>query len=157
MKQRKPTDAQKGFTLIEVALAAMVMAMVLGSSLVVMGRGFKVLDSARAVSYASQVMQSELEKMRLEAWGDGDKAGTGSVGITSYATNLTTIDISKSYFEAGDFASRMTLQRKAEDIHEGMIKVTYIVTWATVDQRTMSRTYITYYGKNALYDFFVTV
>jgi Tfp pilus assembly protein PilV len=155
MKQKLPAATQTGFTLIEVTLAAMVMAMVLGSSLVVLGRGFKVLDSARAVSYASQVMQSELEKMRLTPWGDGTTAGTGTTGVSAYATSLTTIPIDTSFFVAGDYASRMTLQRKVEDVHDGMIKITLTVTWKTVDQRTMTRSYITYYGKNALYDGFI--
>lgn len=155
MKRSLPSALSDGFTIIEVAMAAAVMAMVLGSSLIVMGRGFKVLDSARAMSYASQVMQSELEKMRLTPWGNGTAAGTGTTGVTAYPTALTTIPIDTTFFVAGDYASRMSLQRKTEDVHDGMIKITLIVTWTTVDRRTMTRSYITYYGKNALYDYFV--
>jgi Tfp pilus assembly protein PilV len=156
--QRGPRIKQKaGFTIFEVAMAAAVMALAISTSLVVMGRGFASLDSARCISYASQIMQSELEKMRLTQWGDGDgtAAGNGTTGVSAYPTTLTTINIDPSFTNAGDVGSRMTLQRIATFVHTGMIKVTLTITWTTFDRRTLSRSYITYYGKNGLYDFFI--
>jgi Tfp pilus assembly protein PilV len=144
-----------GFTIFEVAIAAAVMALAISSALVVMGRGFASLDSARCISYASQIMQSELEKMRLTRWGDGTAAGNGTTGVTAYPATLTTVPIDTSFITAGDIGSRMTLTRIATDVHTGMIQVTLTITWTTFDRRTMTRTYITYYGKNGLYDFFV--
>jgi hypothetical protein len=65
------------------------------------------------------------------------------------------VTIDTSFITAGDIGSRMTLTRIAADVHTGMIKVTLTITWTTFDGRTLSRSYITYYGKNGLYDFFV--
>ena len=144
-----------GFTIFEVAIAAAVMAFAITTSLVVMGRGFASLDSARCISYSSQIMQSELEKMRLTHWGDGTTAGTGTTGVSAYPTTATNVPIDTSFVTAGDIGSRMTMTRTATDVHTGMIKITLTITWTTFDRRSMSRSYVTYYGQNGLYDFFV--
>lgn len=150
---------QSGFTIVEVAMAAAVMALSISSSLLVMSRGFAALDSARCISYASQIMQSELEKMRLTHWGDGTGgAGSGTTGVSAYPTTVTTLPIDPSFTNAGDVGSRMTLTRVAANAPghtSGMIAVTLRITWTTYDQRTLSRSYTTYYGQNGLYDFFV--
>lgn len=141
-------------------MAAGVMALAIMSALVAMGRAFSPLDSARCISYASQIMQSEMEKMRLTSWGNGTAAGNGTTGITAYKTAAQApggevVDFSLSGFStAGDLGSRMRLTRLAEDVHAGMIKITLTITWTTTDRRTLSRSYITYYGQNGLYDFF---
>ena len=143
-----------GFTIFEVAIAAAVMAMAISTALLVMSRGFASLDSARCISCASQIMQSELEKMRLTHWGDGTAAGNGTTGVTSYPTTSTNVTIDTSFIAAGSVGSHMTLTRIAADVHTGMIQITLTITWNTFDGRTLSRSYITYYGQNGLYDFF---
>lgn len=136
-------------------MAAAVMAMAISTSIMVMGRGFNNLDSARCFSYASQIMQSELEKMRLTKWGNGTAAGNGNEGITAYKATLENLPIDATFTSAGDVGSRMTMTRIAENVHAGMIKVTLRISWKTIDGRAMSRSYVTYYGQNGLYDFFV--
>jgi hypothetical protein len=145
----------RAFTILEVAFAAGVMAFAISTSIVVMGRGFNSLDSARCISYASQIMQSEMEKMRLTQWGDGSTAGTGTAGsgVSAYPTTATTVTIDSSFTTAGDVGSRMTMTRIASDVHTGVIKIKLTITWTTFDGHTMSRSYTTYYAKNGLYDF----
>ncbi|MEO7412343.1 MAG: hypothetical protein ABIZ81_03210 [Opitutaceae bacterium] len=137
-------------------MAAAVMALALTSSLVAMGRAFAPLDSARCISYASQIMQSEMEKMRLTSWGNGTAAGNGTTGITSYPATPTVVNFSTSGFtSAADLGSRMSMTRTASNVHTGMIQITLTITWTTSDRRTLSRSYITYYGEKGLYDFFI--
>src|SRR5512141_1379635 len=126
----------RAFTILEVAFAAAVMALSISTSIVVMGRGFGSLDSARCISYASQIMQSELEKMRLTQWGDGTAAGNGTTGVTAYKTIAQVpggeiVPIDASFTTAGDVGSRMTLRRIAEDVHTGMIKIKLTISWTT--------------------------
>ena len=160
--QRAPLRKKTGaFTIFEVSMAAAVLALAIMSTLVAMGRAFAPLDSARCISYASQIMQSEMEKMRLMSWGTGTTAGTGAlVGgavttITAIPTAVTNLPIDTTFTTAGDLGSRMTMTRTASDIHTGMIQITLKITWTTADRRTLTRTYTTYYGQNGLYDFFV--
>ena len=139
-------------------MAAAVMALSISSSLLVMTRGFSSLDSARCISYASQIMQSELEKMRLTQWGDGTGgAGSGTTGVSAYPTTRTILPIAASFTNAGDVGSRMILTRIAADAPghtAGMIAVTLQITWTTYDKRSLARSYTTYYGQGGLYDFF---
>lgn len=152
---RSRLRSQRAFTIMEVAMAAAVMALAISTSIVVMSRGFNNLDSARCFSYASQIMQSELEKMRLTKWGNGASAGLGTEGVTAYSTSLTTLPIDASFTSAGDVGSRMTMTRIAENVHTGMIKVTLRISWKAIDGRRLTRSYVTYYGQNGLYDYFV--
>ncbi len=128
MQQSSRIKQKYGFTLVEVAVATAVMALVISTSIVVLARSFSEMDTARCLSYASQVLQSELEKMRLTSWGDGTAAGNGTTGITSYPTTATAIPIDSSFYNQGnaaDVGSRMTLTRTAADVHTGMIQVTF--------------------------------
>jgi len=148
-----------GFTIFEVAMAAAVMAMAISTSLLVMGRGFASLDSARCISYASQIMQSEMEKMRLSDWHT-----VSAVYERHDPTNPTDLGeavtiTSSLYTGAGDLGSRMTLRRFARvvpaHVADGeMIEVTLRITWTTFDRRTITRSYVTYYAKDGLYDYF---
>ena len=161
MQRTSRAAKTSGFTIFEVSMAAAVLALAIMSALVAMGRAFAPLDSARCISYASQIMQSEMEKMRLMSWGTGTTAGTGSlVGgevttVTAIPTTVTTLTIDSSFTTAGDLGSRMTMTRVASDIHTGMIQITLKISWTTSDRRNLTRTYVTYYGKNGLYDFFI--
>ena len=149
------SPGKEGFTIIEVVMATMVLALAIGSALTVLARGFSSLDSARCFSYASQIMQGELEKMRMTPWGDGTAAGNGSTGVTSYPTASTPVSISSTYLTSGAPVSRMALTRTVADVHTGMLKVTFTMQWTTFDGQTMSRDYTTYYAKKGLYDYFL--
>ena len=146
-----------GFTIFEVAMAAAVMAMAISTSLVVMGRGFASLDSARCISYASQIMQSEMEKMRLSKWADVD-AYPKTLSPTAEVWTEVTIT-SALYTGTGDLGSRMHLWRKAETVsgYGGeIIQVTFKITWTTFDRRSLTRSYVTYYAKDGLYTYFAS-
>ena len=161
MKRTSRAAKSGGFTIFEVAMAAAVLALAIMSALVAMGRAFAPLDSARCISYASQIMQSEMEKMRLMSWGTGTTAGTGALvageitTITAIPTAVTALVIDTTFTTAGDLGSRMTMTRAASNIHTGMIQITLKISWTTSDRRNLTRTYITYYGQNGLYDFFI--
>ncbi|MFT3784043.1 MAG: prepilin-type N-terminal cleavage/methylation domain-containing protein [Nibricoccus sp.] len=157
LRQQPPksrsTRKQNGFTLIEVALAGFILAVVLGLSLLSIGKSFESIDTARCTTYASQIMQSEFEKMRLTPWGNGTTAGTGTNGVTAYSISPTTVDIT-NYVTSSDFGSRMHVTRTASDVHTGMIKVTLNISWQSYTGRDHARTFVTYYGRNGLYDYF---
>ncbi len=59
---------RRAFTIVEVMVAAGVMALVLTTSITTLQSAFMALDAARNVTSAGQIMQSELEKMRLKDW-----------------------------------------------------------------------------------------
>ncbi len=129
-------------------MAAAVMAFAIASSITVMQRAFLALDSARSITYAVQIMQNELEKMRVLKWDT----------VSAYSSTATAVTIPDT-FKNTSIGTRFTgMTRTAEPIHTGanagMVKIKLTVTWQTYDRRTLSRSLITYYGQNGLYDYF---
>lgn len=93
-----PFKAGAGFTILEVALAAAVLGLALMSAITVMQRAFLAMDTARGLTYAAQIMQNELEKMRTTPWGDGTSgAGSGTTGVSAYPTTPDTVTIDNSF------------------------------------------------------------
>ena len=153
-KQTLSLTDQRGFTIFETSMATFVMAFAIATSINVMQRAFLAVDTARGVSYAAQIMQSEIEKMRLLLWGDGASgAGSGTTGVTAYPTAATTVTVDSSFTSVGYIGSRFSMTRTTSTVHTGMIKVVLIISWKAYDGRLMSRSFIAYYGQNGLYDF----
>lgn len=138
-----------GFTVMEVGIAAGIMAMVLISSIVTMQRGFLSLDTARNITIAGQIMQSEFEKMRLRDWS----------AIGGYAVDTDeTVSVDPSFTSNAFIGNRFTMRRRVTNIDMGtgvgMRQITLTVTWTNYDGRVLSRSYTSYYGQNGLYDYF---
>ena len=149
-----PFKAGAGFTILEVALAAAVLGLALMSAITVMQRAFLAMDTARGLTYAAQIMQNELEKMRTTPWGDGTSgAGSGTTGVSAYPTTPDTVTIDNSFIGIPYIGSRFIMTRTATTVHSGMIKVALTISWRSYDNRLLSRSFVAYYGQNGLYDF----
>lgn len=140
---------QRGFTIFEVTMATFVMAMGISTSIVGMTAGFKQLDVARSITLSSQVLQSEMERLRLMNWTDiVALSGTSTVDLTSVFTDDT------------DLATRFTLYRTVADVSGKvgeMKEITLQCNWNAIDGRPLSRQFSTYYTKNGLYDYYYTL
>ena len=69
--------AARAFTLVEVMVAATVMVLTLTSSLIVVQHGMRALDTARYTTLAGQILQSQMEKLRLLTWTQLTNATSG--------------------------------------------------------------------------------
>jgi type II secretory pathway pseudopilin PulG len=140
---RRRTSA--AFTILEVMMAAAVMALSITTSLTTLQRGFVTLDSARKITLAGQIMQSEFERMRLEDWAT----------ISAYpASSDLTSQIAATYAATAAITRSFTVMRAVTDVHADMKQITLTTGWTTYDGRPLSRSYTTCYGKNGLYDYF---
>lgn len=151
---RDPSSRRRsaGFTILEVAMAASVMALTIAGSIVVLQQGFKTLDNARNTTLASQVIQSEMERIRLLGWGDV------SALPSSYKITLDSIFPAGSTTTAMD--QRFNAIRTAADVtgKEGEMKaITITVTWTGLDSVVHTRSTTGYYCKNGLYDYYYTL
>jgi Tfp pilus assembly protein PilV len=137
-----------GFTILEVMMAAAVMAFAITTSITTMQRAYLLLDTARNITIAGQIMQSEFEKMRLRDW---------SV-IGAYSTTQTEVTIDSAFTSNSFINTRFKLYRDVTEITMGtgigMRQVTLTCRWKNYDGRTISRSYTSYYGQNGLYDYF---
>lgn len=148
-----PRDA-RGFTIVEVAMATFVMAFAIATSIVAMQTGFRYLDVARGNTLASQIMQSEIERLRLFPW---SKTATAAIDSIAELPASETVDLSTMFSTDPTIAARFTVLRTVAD--DGTRDARYItvkVTWQTTDGQNHSRSFTTLYAKNGLYDYYYT-
>lgn len=131
----------RAFTLVEVAMAVLVLALALTTSLAAMQSAFLQFDTARNLEVAANILQCEMEKERLFTWAE--------------ASDATYVPVLDPGF-AGDpaIAGRFTLSRTVAVVagHSGqMVQITLTVRWRGYDGRTLTRSYTTYYTQGGLY------
>lgn len=148
--------ASAGFTIVEVAVAAFVLVFSLTSTIVALQTGYKSLDVSRGVTLASQIAQSEIERIRLLNW-------SGAGGISELPAEAS-VDVGSIFTQDPAVASRFTVTRQVSAIPgdtrtnaDQLKQITITVTWKTIDGMTHSRVFKTLYSKNGLYDYFHTI
>lgn len=137
-------------------MASFVLIFSLATTIVALQSGFRSMDTARGLTLASQIAQSEIERLRLLNW-----EGTG--GIASLPASET-VDVSSIFTSDTTVASRFQVVREVSSIagdtrvNADLIKqVTITVTWKTIDGVSHTRVFRTIYSKNGLYDYFHTI
>src|SRR3954470_18211405 len=67
-RSRATLRSERGFTIVEVTMAAFVLALGITTSITTMQYGMRMVDTARNMTLAGQIMQSEMEILRLQNW-----------------------------------------------------------------------------------------
>jgi type II secretory pathway pseudopilin PulG len=149
---RRPRRSRSGFTVVEVAIAAAVMALAISGSIIVLQTGFKSIDNARNTTLASQIIQSEMERIRLLNWSDVDSLPSSEAIVISdiFPPGTTTTSLN-SRFTATRVCGYVT--GKANE----MKYITITVSWTGIDGLTHTRSTTGYYCKNGLYDYYYTL
>lgn len=133
-----------GFTLVEVMIASVVMLFAITTAITTLQRGFQSIDASRGYTYASQVMESELERLRLKSWAQLQALqDTGDQAVEPTSST-------------GAPAGQFTCTRTIRDLKADMKEVTLESNWRGYDGRLHSARFITRYGKSGLYDYFYT-
>ena len=155
-RRRRPnwTGANKpnGFTIIEVAIAAFVLAVGIIGSITALMMGFRLLETARNTALADQVLQSEIEDLRLKSWAQLTDVVSGyPPGSTYDLTPLLAQEVQ---------AQGLTLALKVTDLsatYADTVNLLVTVTWKSkFNNKQQTRTYQTQYSKNGLSDYFVS-
>lgn len=138
-----------GFTIAEVSIAASVLAMVIATAIITLQSGYRTIDVARGNTLASQVLQSEMERLRMKSWGD----------ITAMPASET-FDGATYFSSNPDVAGRYSITRTITADSSRPGEVVYInisVTWRSYDNSSHTRSFQSMYAKNGLYDYFYTL
>ncbi|HQY05188.1 MAG TPA: prepilin-type N-terminal cleavage/methylation domain-containing protein [Lacunisphaera sp.] len=130
------------FTLVEVMVASTVLVFGIVTAVATSQSGLQALDTARNLTAASQIMQSEMERIRLLSWTQLDALQQS--GETRVAT-ATTADL-----------ARVTCIREITDLKIDMKQITLTAGWRGYDGREHTARLITRYGKSGLNDYFYT-
>lgn len=128
-------------------MATFVMLFAISTSLITMQRGFDAIDTARNITLAAQIMQSEMERIRLLNWASLP-GNSGDVDLTDFFVDNPTLDAS------------FTLARTVADVagKEGEMKtITLAVTWNGINGALHQRSFVTRYTREGLYDYYYTI
>ncbi|MDB6170154.1 MAG: hypothetical protein JWM88_3018 [Verrucomicrobia bacterium] len=135
-------------------MAVIVMAFAITTSITTMQRGFLALDTARNITIAGQIMQSEFEKMRLLPWTTVDAYAASTTAVPYDAAHPEYFYIDTAFTSNSFIQNRFTVVRDVVLVRTGLKKITLTISWRSYDGRTLTRKYFTYYGQNGLYDYF---
>src|SRR5262245_11393882 len=97
----------RGFTIIEVAMATFVMAFGISTSIIALQMGFKAINVARDETLASQIMQSEIERLRLWPWSKTTPAGVVDSIVELPATE--TVSLGSTFASNAAIAARFNV------------------------------------------------
>jgi len=135
-------------------MAAIVMVLGIVTSLTTLQFGMRSVDTARNMTLASQILQSELEILRLQNW--TQISALPASATVNPATSISSGSSSTLDTMLNTIASRFTCTRTVAAISgRADIKlITLDVSWLGVDGRSHNVTYQTRYAKNGLSDYF---
>lgn len=123
-------------------VASSVLALGVGGAFVTLQRSLTSIAQARQLDAASQLMQAELERLRLLNW--NQLQALQDSGRTSIAVP-----------PSGDFA-RFTCERRIRDLRDGMKEITLVAAWGGLDGRAHQASLVTRYSRSGLNDYFYT-
>jgi Tfp pilus assembly protein PilV len=145
-----------GFTMVEVMMAAIVMALAISTSVTTLQVGYRSIDMARSMTLAGQILQSMIEDIRLKTWAQVSALpGTTTGPIATFGTSTSFT----STATAVQMLTRYTFTRAITDVplKTGMKKIVLTATWKGIDGRSSSVNYTTYYAEKGLYDYYYPV
>ena len=130
---------QAAFTIVEVMIAMVIFAIVIASGFACLKSGLSLMENARHNTRSSQIMQSEIERIRSLPWdevialSDDDDVELGSTFI-------------------GALYNSYTMERTLSGFGDVRV-VTLVVSWTDNGGRTKTRTYMSQYTRGGLYDY----
>ena len=136
-----------GFTIGEVLAALAILTFVFISSISALSVGFKMLEEARASTLASQILQSQIENIRVRSWAEVEAMAADP----SYRTFPIEIDSSLAHFPKFECACDFHPVSGYESV---MKQVMITVAWTTQDGRSRTRRYTTLVAKDGISDFY---
>jgi type II secretory pathway pseudopilin PulG len=144
----------RAFTLFEVMLAASIMLFAIATSLAALYYSFQMVDDARYTTLAGQILQSQMEKLRLLTWAQltDPTYGPGASGNTTFTPDNTLATPELTHFTT----LTQTLSDPPAPFAGTMKDITLQATWQDSFGRQHSLTYTTRYGEDGISDFFYT-
>lgn len=163
--RRRPANA--GFAIIDVAMGATILVVGFVGLIQAVTIGTEMLDTSRKQLVAQQLVDHEIERMRMADWSTLGTLGAGTtytIGVNTTGTALTGTNTSKARFALANYnttatddylalmavAKGFTLTATAVIERTDYRSVTYTVTWTGVTGRSHTWICIATFGKYGL-------
>lgn len=141
-------------------MASFVMAFSIATSIIAMQSGFKQIDLARGTTIASQIIQSETERLRLMNWTMIYALSTAAGSPTGQPAGTAIFDGATNFSSSADVAGKYTVTRRVTPDSARpteVMNITVSVRWQTYDGRWHQRSFESLYAQNGLYDYYYTI
>ncbi len=144
---KKTRRTRAAFTLVEVMMAFTILIAGLCGGLATLQSGFKTIDSARCSTLSAQIMQSQIERLRLLNWAELNAAAGANLPVA--VADLVPAS-------ALDMAGRFTLTQTiaTDPARPDMANITLNVAWTGLGGIPQTRSFVTRYAKNGLNDYY---
>ena len=152
MNRKQRSLRVSAFTLVEVMVAAVVVALGLVGMIQAVVSGSEMLDLARKQTIATQIIHGQLDHVRLSDWtqiGALAASTTVNVDATDQSTNITAGFVFGSNLPT--VSRNFTCTRTISTVRTDLKQVTFTVSWTGNTGRTYKRQGSTYIAKNGLY------
>lgn len=126
------------------------MILAIGSCIIALQSGLRSIDNGRRLTLAAQVMQSQAESIRLMSW----------TNVQALADTATTVNIDSVFAADTSYANDFTLTMQSVPVsgrETTMREITLVVSWVGAFGSRHTRTFITRYCKDGLYDYYYTL
>lgn len=136
-------------------MASFVLALGIATSIIALQSGFKFIDVARDTTLASQILQSEIERLRMMSW-----STVNALIPAGEDEGKATVDLATMFTTDANLASRFSVVRhvtKDSSRPDDVRFITLTVTWNSLDGRQHTRRFQAKYIKNGLYDYYYTL
>ncbi|MDF3058784.1 MAG: hypothetical protein K0R17_2999 [Rariglobus sp.] len=155
--KRRSFRSRAGFTIVEVAVAATVMLLAISSAIIVLQSGFKALDNARKTTLAAQIIQSEMEQIRMLSWTRVQALESGGeIDLTTIFPQNTALE-QKVFKQMDDTFTAIRTITPLAAYSNTVVEITVTVTWKGLDGVTHNRSTSTRYCQNGLYNYYYTL
>lgn len=165
MLANQKLKSPEGFTIMEVALAATVLALTLVGMIQVVDSGSEMLDLSRKQTIAAQILHSEIDQLRLQSWAAVSIYPAGPTQFTTALGQPLYDPVLAEFAQqlGGTFPYTLSrtvscIQPNQPDLLPGtpypnpplLVQVTFTVGWTGVTGHSYTRSSTTYVGQNGL-------
>jgi Tfp pilus assembly protein PilV len=139
---------RSGFTIVEVALAATILLVGFAGMAEALIIGSEMLDTARKQTIAAQIVQTEIEYLRLKDWTTIQNLLSSATPDPPYLSNYPEFAQTSLASFAG---TRFSFARQVNsDPHTNLRSITMTVSWTSITGKPHSRSCNAYIGKYGL-------
>lgn len=144
------------FTLVEIMIASFVMLFAISSSIIVLQSGFRSLDTARKTTLASQIMQSEMERIRMLSWTSVSSLASGPINLSGIFPQNT--DLERTILAQMERTFTATRTVTPLPAYSGeVVEISVSIEWRGIDGVPHQRNSSTRYCKDGLYAYYYTL
>lgn len=156
--RQRPRSREAAFSLVDVMMGAVILVVALMGTIQAVTIGSEMLATARRQTLASQIMDHELEKLRMASWTTISGLADGPTTVTidsQFASAVVAAGANFSLSRSVAYVDPTSSSLAAAGTTTSLREVTFTVTWVVVPSgftasRTYTRSKSAFFGKYGL-------